>query len=439
MTFEFIDNNSKIDPRTRKRIRSLVATGKNAGKTVVRPSRIKALKEQLTHPVAFPSAQIHSELTQSESSSEETVLPIERPIGDDVCYFFTSSQPNLASRSLAKRDCLTQQSSPSRDAIHHLCQTFRLVNKKLSDNVVPLSTIATILMLAQYERHQSQHYQGLIHLNGLLRLINVRGGVLEVQKEMPIIMQKAFRVDLDFALYMGTATIFNVNHVLASRAIIFGSGVCPLHHLRCTVDSSLLGFSMNLSIDLHNALVEAMSLSRQLNDAAETKALKVNLYFFNANIILLGYQVISISPLSQSYQLSRLENSIHLGLAMFVTTFMNRLDRKIPDMPFMSELLRVLLTFDFQVHLSVLLWLLFLGNATILGPNDQEWLAPMVATTAQKLGLYSWNGVSKALVKLPWVNSLYNSSSQSLWLKASTYYESPFVEKSSASPNLHLV
>ena len=56
-----------------------------------------------------------------------------------------------------------------------------------------MSTITTVLMLAQYERHQSEQYQGLVHLNGLQRLIRVRGGVLQVQKEMPIIMQKAFR------------------------------------------------------------------------------------------------------------------------------------------------------------------------------------------------------------------------------------------------------
>jgi hypothetical protein len=42
MPFEFIDNNAPIDRASRKRIRSHVAKGKNVGRKVVRPSRIKA-------------------------------------------------------------------------------------------------------------------------------------------------------------------------------------------------------------------------------------------------------------------------------------------------------------------------------------------------------------------------------------------------------------
>ena len=233
---------------------------------------------------------------------------------------------------------------------------------------------------------------------------------------------------------MGTATTFNVSHVLAGRIAIFGSKIDPLEHLRSTV-ISLPGLSRYLCTDLHNALLEATALAGQLNDAAASNTPKVNLYTFNANIILLGYQVVSISSLSQSYQLSRIENAIHLGLAIFVTTFMNGLDRKIPRMPFMSELLRALVKFGFQDDSAVLLWLLFLGNATVLDPSDHDWLVPMVATTALDLGLHSWSEVLKLLVRLPWINALYDRSSESLWQRASTYYASPFAESSSLSPD----
>lgn len=235
---------------------------------------------------------------------------------------------------------------------------------------------------------------------------------------------------------MGTATTFNVSHVLASRATIFGTRIDPLEHLRLNV-VSLPGLSKHLGTDLHDVLLEATALARRLNDAAVSNTSKINLYTFNANMILLGYRVVSISSLIQSYQLSRLENAIHLGLAIFVTTFMNGLDRKIPHMPFMSELLRALVKFGFHDDQSVLLWLLFLGNATILDHSDHDWLVPMVATTALELGLHSWGEVLQVLMKLPWVNALYNRSSQSLWLEASTYYASPFAfaESSSSSPN----
>lgn len=106
MPFEFIDNNARIDRKTRKRIRSLVATGKNAGKTVVRPSRIKAFKEQSKYPTAFSSVPGTTDSRQQVSSSpdETTSSPeIERPVGDDLFFTFTSNQLNPASRYLAKR------------------------------------------------------------------------------------------------------------------------------------------------------------------------------------------------------------------------------------------------------------------------------------------------------------------------------------------------
>ncbi|EEA23674.1 conserved hypothetical protein [Talaromyces marneffei ATCC 18224] len=439
MPFEFIDNNARIDRKTRKRIRSLVATGKNAGKTVVRPSRIKAFKEQSKYPTIFSSVPGSTDLKQQESSSPNetaSICEIERPIGDDVFFVFTPNQLNPTSRYLAKRDCLAEQPNPSRDAIHHLCHTFRLVNKKLSESKhASMSTIATVLMLAQYERHQSEQYQGLVHLNGLQRLIGARGGALQLQKEMPIVMQKAFRVDLDFALYMGTTTTFNVSSVLTSRMIIFGTKIDHLENLTANV-VSLPGLSNQLGIELHNALLEATALAGQLNDAVASSTSKVNLYTFNANIILLGYRIISISSLSQSHQLTRIENAIHLGLSIFVTTFMNGLDRKIPRMPFMSELLRALIKFGLQDDHSILLWLLFLGNATVLDPSDHDWLAPMVAITALELGLHSWGEILKMLVGLPWVNTLYNRSGQSLWLKVSTYYASPFAESATSSSDI---
>ena len=41
MPLEFIDNSATIDRAARRRIRSHVALGRNAGKTLVRPSRKK--------------------------------------------------------------------------------------------------------------------------------------------------------------------------------------------------------------------------------------------------------------------------------------------------------------------------------------------------------------------------------------------------------------
>lgn len=96
--------------------------------------------------------------------------------------------------SVTAINSLTARADESREAIQHLCRTFRLISERLAlGGISSISTIATVLMMAQYERHQSQHYQGLVHLNGLRKLIHTRGGTSEIAKSMPILMQKAFR------------------------------------------------------------------------------------------------------------------------------------------------------------------------------------------------------------------------------------------------------
>lgn len=79
-------------------------------------------------------------------------------------------------------------------AIRHLSHTFRLVNERLSGNdAVSDTTIAVVVMMAQYERHSSQHSQGLVHLKGLQRIVELRGGISQLTKNKPSLAQKIFR------------------------------------------------------------------------------------------------------------------------------------------------------------------------------------------------------------------------------------------------------
>lgn len=79
MPFEFVDNNAPIGRAARKRIRSHVAAGKNAGKTLVRPSRKKAFVLRAeNHPPKIPEPS--NELKYDIFMSSE----IGRQIGDGL-------------------------------------------------------------------------------------------------------------------------------------------------------------------------------------------------------------------------------------------------------------------------------------------------------------------------------------------------------------------
>jgi hypothetical protein len=82
----------------------------------------------------------------------------------------------------------------SREALRHVTRAYRIVNQKLqSHESLSDTTIATVITLALYQRVHHQQQTGLIHLYGLLRMIEMRGGIEVLQKQNRALAQKALR------------------------------------------------------------------------------------------------------------------------------------------------------------------------------------------------------------------------------------------------------
>ena len=93
----------------------------------------------------------------------------------------------------------------SRASIKHLSRTLQLVNTKLTSNDFSVSSktekqhaeadtiMAVVIMMAQYERHQGRWFQGLVHLRGLQRMVELRGGIARVFAENPVVAHKILR------------------------------------------------------------------------------------------------------------------------------------------------------------------------------------------------------------------------------------------------------
>lgn len=79
--------------------------------------------------------------------------------------------------------------------MHHLSLAFRLINDKLSGNdAVADTTIAVVLTMSHYYRLQGQFSQGLIHLEGIERMVKMRGGISNFKREQFTLAQKIFRL-----------------------------------------------------------------------------------------------------------------------------------------------------------------------------------------------------------------------------------------------------
>ncbi len=96
MPFEFIDNTTAIDRAARRRIRSHVAMGKNAGKTLVRRSRIKKA----------PNSNVYSDAIETSRGTNDkkyVSLEIERQLGDGLSVLSLPRQVTPESISLVQK------------------------------------------------------------------------------------------------------------------------------------------------------------------------------------------------------------------------------------------------------------------------------------------------------------------------------------------------
>jgi hypothetical protein len=112
-----------------------------------------------------------------------------------------------------------------------------------------------------------------------------------------------------------------------------------------------------------------MSLAWLLN-SSPGHGTKLDGYTFHDILILIGYRLIQICPLSGPRPASHLEGTLHLGLTAFMTTFMLGLGRKVPEFTLLSQLTRSAAQEHFdedEESQEVLLWMLFIGKPSVLG------------------------------------------------------------------------
>jgi hypothetical protein len=83
MPFEFIDNNAPIDRASRRRIRSRAATGKNANRTVARPSKAYVLKNPAASTPFKAPTSLHK-TRENQQDQDDVIVEIGRPVDDGL-------------------------------------------------------------------------------------------------------------------------------------------------------------------------------------------------------------------------------------------------------------------------------------------------------------------------------------------------------------------
>lgn len=221
------------------------------------------------------------------------------------------------------------------------------------------------------------------------------------------------RADLDYSTYLGSPTRYSLEDVALCCSDIVGLNSFNMHDNQRTseiLNSQLLG---NLSPELQALLIDITTLGGLLNETTVGHRPKLDGRSFHGTLVLIGYRLVSLYPLAETRPTNRLENAIHLGLVAFIVTLLRGLDRRIMETPILSELARSVAQEPFdneQENQEVLLWLLFIGGASIFKPPVDAWLISKTVQAMHSLGLHSWEDICQVLAKFPWVWALHNKA-----------------------------
>lgn len=249
----------------------------------------------------------------------------------------------------------------------------------------------------------------MIHLSGLYRMIELRGGIPRLMKENSSLALKALRLDVELALQTGSP--------------LFRNDVVPINTTSDNfrvIEELLPGAAPKLS----HIMTDVAGFSALLNSKRKGQT-KLDPQDFSTTILYLLYRLIEVAPLRQPHSAPATLHDDVAPLAMlaFMTTLLPEYGRERSSYPLLSN--RLESTFHglharFAVVRNsncspLLLWCLFISGISILNHKQHPWLLLDLLQVCEQQDLHDWPSVRHQLSKFPWIHGLHDVPGQILW------------------------
>ncbi|RYO75252.1 hypothetical protein DL764_010538 [Monosporascus ibericus] len=301
------------------------------------------------------------------------------------------------------------ESSPK--ALYYLSQTFAQVRKRLhSPDALSDSTISTVLSLIIQELIRKDQPGAKIHFAGLIRMVELRGGLEQLENNLPLLI-KICKVDVTYALQYGGPTAFFRDRMPELRKSLASKGLS----LDCTSAVSSIPYD-GLEPYLQDILLDVMSISSLFNSDLSYRTLDF-LTFQEMNYSIC-FRLLRFRPLGHAGQGSGIQAAYHTGLTIFVITLFlqHTHHRRIQDYELVSMRLREVFDSGLDdLDDGLVLWLMILGSIWTTGDVDGDWLLPKISSEAQRLGLKTWDDARDIICKFPWINALHERPGRAVW------------------------
>ncbi|KAK2591971.1 hypothetical protein QQS21_010343 [Conoideocrella luteorostrata] len=297
--------------------------------------------------------------------------------------------------------------------LHHISKAYELVNLKLSGpDSVSHSAIAAVASLAIYQQIHHQHSTGLVHLNGLYRMIQLQGGISSLMKNNRALALKPLRLDVEFAMRSGSPTLFHSHIALTSPV---------LRNFRA-------GKARSNGIPFKNLppiMLDVIDFSSLLNDKGREGQVKLSPLDYLESLLSLQYRLLAEAPLSQ--QPLDLSGDFYchvayLAMMAFMTTLLPEYRRDDSAYSLLASRLETAIHY-FDIRLagssdsdfSLVLWVLFIGGISVLKYKDRQRVSHLIVATSKRLNLVGWSEICLRLCEFPWIHGLHGDLGRRLW------------------------
>ncbi|KAJ5552674.1 hypothetical protein N7494_002052 [Penicillium frequentans] len=300
--------------------------------------------------------------------------------------------------------------------MYHLSQTFAQVNKRLQgDDALSDSTIAIVMSLINQEQIRQHLSAAMIHVKGLEKMIELRGGLSQLEGNVPLVL-KICKTDIIFALQQGGPTSFFRDHMHDVRKSLRAQDFSLDHDpdVRPTPLETIDPY-------LQDILSDAMSICSQCNEVGSKP---FDYIIFLEALISLCCRLLKFRSLHDASTLLDSQSAHHIGLITFMMTLFLQNDRcRLINYSLVTVCLKSALRDDlYEQNMGVSFWLTVIGGIWISDEPENDWISSKLQIGAQRLGLTCWENAQEIVYKYPWINGLHDQQGRLLWERAHQFH-----------------
>ncbi|KAI1376859.1 fungal-specific transcription factor domain-containing protein [Hypoxylon crocopeplum] len=317
---------------------------------------------------------------------------------------FTSEQ--FLARMTGKKECPL--------AINHLTQTIQILNERLRDPSQQISdpTIAAVTGLALTEQSSGNHENWRIHMEGIKRMVEMRGG-LSTFESNSILYDKLCRADI-----CGAIRTLSKPYLQMEIRRVYPSDLEEGNDKERTLAPGFKAIhdDHEFDPDLFDILCTVHAVTQDINTVNPPKSESIPLQL-RKRIRSVQYGLLSIEDDDTGRSGDKFLEACRLGALLYVGIIQN----EFRIWPVSHQLLWQLNSclqkesFTTDAMRSLRLWVMFLASSLMLNPVDESWVLYSIAEEASHLSIRNWCDAKLLLETFAWAGKAQDRTGRDTW------------------------